>query len=112
MNLGSYYRDKISIICDILEVANRDGGALKTRIMYDANLSHDQMKYYVKILTENNFLYYDLHTQRFKTTEKGLRIIEIYNRIESMVKAPQVLPTPAFLQPQVQMQGESKAEIK
>jgi predicted transcriptional regulator len=113
MNFGSYYRDKISIFSDILEVANRDGGgALKTRIMYDANLSHDQLKYYVKILTENNLLYYDLHTQRFKATEKGLRVIEIYKRIESMVKAPQVLPTPALPQPPVQTQGESKTEIK
>ena len=105
------YRSRDDIVSVILDTAN-GGGLTKTKIMYQAYLSHDQMKYNVKILTENNFLYYDLHTQRFKTTEKGLRIVEIYMRIESMVKAPQVLPTPALLQPQVQMQGESKAEIK
>ena len=97
---------------DVLEVAKVENGTTKTAIMYNANLSHDQMKHYVSILTENNFLYYDLQTRRSKTTEKGLRVIEIYNRIESMVKAPQVLPTPALRQPQVQMRGESKAEIK
>ncbi len=94
MNFGSYYRDRIGIISDILEVAKEDRGVSKTAIMYKANLSHDQMKYYVRILTENNFLYYDLDTQRLKTTEKGLRVIEAYKRIESMVKAQQVLPTP------------------
>ena len=111
MNFGIYYRDKISIFSDILEVANRDGGALKTRIMYDANLSHDQMKYYVKILTENNLLYYDLHTQRFKTTEKGLRVIEIYKQMERMVKAQQVLPTPPPKKRHLLVQG-GLSEIK
>lgn len=101
MNFGRYYRDRIGIISDILEVANSDSGASKTAIMYNANLSHDQMKYYVRILTENNFLYYDAHTQRIKTTEKGLRVIEIYERIEGMVKAHhEVLPNPPLAQRQ------------
>jgi predicted transcriptional regulator len=110
MNFGSYYRDRISIISDILEVAKGNGGASKTAIMYKANLSHDQMKYYVGILTENSFLYYDLHTQRFKTTEKGLKVIDSYKRIESMVKAQRVLPTPAASAATVLVQGESKTE--
>jgi predicted transcriptional regulator len=105
MNFGSRYRDRIGIINDILEVAKEDG-VTKTRIMYKANLSHDQMKYYLRILTENYFLYYDLHTQRFKTTEKGLRVIEAYRRIEDMVKAQQQLSPPPLLQyRQVQVQN-------
>jgi predicted transcriptional regulator len=92
MNFGSCYRDRISIISDILEVAKVENGTTKTAIMYNANLSHDQMKYYVRILTENTFLYYDLQTRRFKTTEKGLRVIEAYKRIEDMVRSQQVLP--------------------
>ncbi len=92
MNFSSCHRDKIGIIRDILEVAKVENGTTKTAIMYKANLSHDQMKYYVRILTKNTFLYYDLHTRRFKTTEKGLRVIEAYKRIEDMVWSQQVSP--------------------
>jgi predicted transcriptional regulator len=92
MNFGSYYRDRIGIISDILEVAKGDSGAARTRIMYNANLSHDQMKHYLRILTENYFLYYNLHTQRFKTTEKGLKVIEAYKRIDDMIKPQQISP--------------------
>ena len=56
MNLGRSYRDRISIIIDVSEVAKVEGGATKTRIMYNANLGHDQMKYPLRILIENNFL--------------------------------------------------------
>lgn len=94
MNFGSCYRDRISIISDILEVAKGDGGASRTRIMYNANLSHDQMKHYLRILNENYFLYYNLHTQRFQTTEKGLKVIEAYKRIEDMIRSQQVSPPP------------------
>jgi predicted transcriptional regulator len=111
MNFGSCYRDRISIIIDVLEVAKVENGTTKTAIMYNANLSHDQMKYYVSILAENNFLYYDFQTRRFKTTEKGLMVIEAYKRIESTVKAQQVLSTPPLQQLQVQVQGGSKTEI-
>jgi predicted transcriptional regulator len=104
-------RDRFSIINDILEVAKGDG-ARKTAIMYNANLSHDQMKHYLRILTKKNFLYYDLHTQRFKTTEKGLSFLKVYKRIEDMIKTQEVLPTPSLGQGQAQMQGENKTEIK
>jgi predicted transcriptional regulator len=100
MNFGSSYRDRIGIISQILEVA-KGGGATKTKIMYKANLGHDQMKGYLTILTENYFLYYNLHTQRFKTTEKGLKVLEAYNRIEDMMKAP----PPQQQQVQVQRGG-------
>jgi predicted transcriptional regulator len=106
MSFGRSHRDKISIICQILEVAKR-GGATKTKIMYKANLGHDQMKEYLTVLTENYFIYYDLHTRTFKTTEKGLRVLEAYNRIEDMMKAQQPsLPPPVPLQLQVQVQKE------
>jgi predicted transcriptional regulator len=104
MNFGSCYRDRICIISDVLEAAKVEGGTTRTRIMYNANLSHDQMKHYVRILIENHFLYYDLHTQRFKTTEKGLKVIEAYKRIEDMIKTQQLSPTPPLRQRQVQVQ--------
>lgn len=103
MNFGSCYRDRIGIMSDILEVAKGDG-ATKTKIMYNANLSHDQMKYYTRILTEKHFLYYDLHTRRFKTTDKGLKVIEAYKRIEDMIRSKQISPAP-LRKRQVQIGG-------
>ncbi len=102
MNFGRSCRDRIGIIIHILEVAK--GGAAKTRIMYKANLGHDQMKQYLTVLTESYFIYYNLHTQTFKTTEKGLRVLEAYNRIEDMMKAQQPSSPPPQQQLQVQMQ--------
>jgi predicted transcriptional regulator len=102
MNFGRSYRDRIGIVRDILEAAKGDKGTTKTRIMYKANLSHDQMNDYLRILTESCFIYYDITTKRFKTTEKGLKVIEAYKRIEVMVGGQQrlLLPTPLPLREQ------------
>jgi predicted transcriptional regulator len=71
----------------ILNYAN-GGGATKTKIMYSAFLSYSQMKGYLMVLTQNDLLSYDLNTRTFKTTEKGLRFLEAYNRMDDMMKAP------------------------
>ena len=80
-------RSSIDIASDVLEAAN--GGANKIQIMYKALLSYNQMKVYVNFLNEKGLLVYDnqnreVHT--FRTTEKGLRFLEIYNRLEDMIK--------------------------
>jgi predicted transcriptional regulator len=81
------YRDRIDIISSVLEVANVGDDTTKTRIMYNANLSHDQLKEYLTVLTERDLLSYDLDSHTFKTTEKGLRFLEIYNRMDGMTRA-------------------------
>lgn len=80
------YRSRTDIISDILDAAN-GGGATRTKIMYKAYLSFTQMKEYLTVLTENNLLGYDIYTHTFKTTEKGLRFLEVYNRMDDMIKA-------------------------
>ena len=75
----------MDIVSKILQVANR--GAAKTKIMYSAFLSYSQMKEYLMMLTRNDLLSYDLNTRTFKTTEKGLRLIEVYNQMDGMIKA-------------------------
>jgi predicted transcriptional regulator len=81
-------RTRIEIISQILKTANggRDG-AKKIRIMYRANLSHEQLKQYLMFLTQNNLLGYDLDTRTFKITEKGLRFLDTYDRIDPTIKA-------------------------
>jgi predicted transcriptional regulator len=93
------YRDRMEIINKILQVAN-GGGATRTKIIYRAYLSHSQMKDYLMDLTQKDLLSYDLDTQTFKTTEKGLRFIEVYNQMDGMIKLP-----PPSVQPPSQRQS-------
>ena len=81
------YRSRIDILSQILEVAN-GRNATKTKIMYKALLSYNQLKEYLMLLTEKDLLHYNEDTQTFKTTEKGLRFLQIYNQIDDMIKAP------------------------
>jgi predicted transcriptional regulator len=81
------HRSRTEIMGKILNYAN-GGGATKTKIMYSAFLSYSQMKGYLMVLTQNDLLSYDLNTRTFKTTEKGLRFLEAYNRMDDMMKAP------------------------
>lgn len=82
------YRSRTDIISEILEAANGGGGAIKAKIMYHAFLSHDQMKEYLSVLIENDLLGYDVYTRKFKTTEKGLRFLDTFNQMDSMIKTP------------------------
>ena len=43
------------------------------------------------LLIENDLLHYDSTMRTFKTTEKGLRFLHVYNEISSMVKEEQPL---------------------
>jgi predicted transcriptional regulator len=81
------YRSRSDIIRDILDAAN-GGNATRTKIMYKAYLSFGQIKENVSLLAENNLLSFDSHTQTFKTTEKGLRLLDAYNKMHDMIKAP------------------------
>lgn len=81
------YRSRIDILSQILEVENRRN-ATKTKIMYKVLLSYNQLKEHLMLLTEKDLLHYNEDTQTFKTTEKGLRFLQIYNQIDDMIKAP------------------------
>jgi predicted transcriptional regulator len=80
------YRSRTEIISQILEAANSHVRITKTRLMYKVFLSHDQLKGYVKVLTESDLLRYDCVTRTFKTTEKGLRFLNLYNKIDQLMK--------------------------
>jgi predicted transcriptional regulator len=80
------YRSRTEIISQILEAANSPVRITKTKLMYKVFLSHDQLKGYVKVLTESDLLHYDYVTRTFKTTEKGLRFLNLYNKIDQLMK--------------------------
>jgi predicted transcriptional regulator len=80
-------RSTIEIASDVLGAAN--GGTSKIQIMYRAFLSYNQMKEYVNFLTEKGLLVYDNQygeVLMFRTTEKGFRFLEIYDRLEDIIK--------------------------
>ncbi|HEX2408560.1 MAG TPA: winged helix-turn-helix domain-containing protein [Nitrososphaeraceae archaeon] len=73
------YRSSTEIISMILDAAN--GGATKTKIMYKAMLSYNQLKEYLSVLIENNLIEYRDGNKTFKTTEKGLNLLKIHNEM-------------------------------
>ena len=81
----------------MLEASNdaEDNAAKKTtKAMYNALLKHPTLKEYWTVLTEQGLLRLDSATKTFKTSEKGLRVIETYNkRINDLINAQQQQPS-------------------
>ena len=81
------YRSRTDIVSEILEAAQ--GGTSKTKIMYKAFLSYAQLKEYLAVLVENRLLEYDKGEETFKTSEKGVRFLKLYDQIGEMVSPEQ-----------------------
>ena len=69
----------------ILDVANEGGGETKTKIMYFAFLSYNQLKEYLSVLVENNLIEYLEGANKYKTTEKGLFFLKMHNELEELL---------------------------
>jgi len=78
------YRGRTEIVSSILDAAN--GGATKTKIMYNAFLSYNQLKDYLYVLIKNNLIEYLDGTREFKTTEKGLNFLKMHNEIGELLQ--------------------------
>ncbi len=84
-------RNSIDIASHVLEAAN--GGASKTKIRYRELLSYKQMKQYVNFLSEKGLLTCDnqlRQTPMFKTSEKSLRFLQTYNRLDNLLREGEV----------------------
>jgi predicted transcriptional regulator len=77
-------RSRTEIVGNILDAAN--GGTTKTKIMYTAFLSYNQLNEYLSLLTENNLIEYLDGTNKFKTTEKGLFFLKVHNEIGELLQ--------------------------
>ena len=80
------HRSALDIMGKILQAANERSGLGRNKIMHKAFLGYAQLKEYLPTLTENGLLSYDIDSQTFKTTEKGLRFLDTYNRIYNALK--------------------------
>ena len=78
------YRSRTEIVSNILDAAN-GGGTTKTKLMYKAYISYNQLKEYLSLLIENNLLEYRDGTKTFKTTEKGLHFLKMHNEIKKLL---------------------------
>ena len=77
------YRNRTELVAMILDAAN--GGTTKTKIMYNAYLSYNQLKEYLTMLIENELIEYISGNKIFKTTEKGLILLKIYNEMAELL---------------------------
>jgi predicted transcriptional regulator len=77
------YRGKMEIIAMILQTAVE--GATKTRLMYAAYLSFQQVNDYLEFLQENNLLLYENETGFYRVTEKGHVFLKISNEINDLI---------------------------
>jgi predicted transcriptional regulator len=76
------YRSRTDISRDILEAAN--GGATKTKIMYKAYLSYQQLKEYLAMLSENGLIQQNSPEMTFSTTVKGLQYLKTYEQMSEI----------------------------
>ncbi len=79
-------RDKLYIIAEILGIAK--DGALKTQVMYRANLSFTQLNNYLEFMLEINLLEKVRRNDKdiYKATEKGLDFLQRYRQIARLLK--------------------------
>jgi predicted transcriptional regulator len=77
-------RSRTEIVESILNAANREGET-KTKIMYLAFLSYNQLNEYLSTLIENNLIEHLDGTKTFKTTEKGLNYLKMHNEIKKLL---------------------------
>lgn len=78
------YRSRIDIISVILDAANGGtDGLTKTKIMYQAYLSHEQIKEYLSVLIESELLNYDVHLNQLReeAVQKRISLNTLANQI-------------------------------
>ena len=79
-------RDKLSIIAAIIEITRE--GALKTQIMYKANLSLPQLNKYLTLMLKTKLLTQTIYDGRegYVVTEQGLDFLQKYSELVNMLK--------------------------
>ena len=77
------YRSRSDIIGLLLNAAN-GGRATKTKLMYSAFISFNQLREYVSFLVENGLIQYEEGKHTYRTTEKGMRLLNIQNKMDEV----------------------------
>ncbi len=83
--------DSLNIISLLLETSsnnsqNTEKTIITLKIMSNALLNNPRLKEYWAALTEVGLLEYEISTQTFKTTEKGLRFLEVFSELDQRAR--------------------------
>ena len=80
-------RTRVEILASILNVASN--GALKTHIMYRANLSHRQLERYLSLLEERGLLTQlideEIGSRVYRITDKGCDFLREYSHLSGFL---------------------------
>ena len=77
------YRSRSDIIGLLLNAAN-GGRATKTKLMYSAFISFNQLKEYLSLLVENGLIEYEEGKHTYRPTEKGILFLHLQNKIDEV----------------------------
>ena len=79
-------RSRTEIVVMILDAAN-EGGETKTKIMYFAFLSYNQLKEYLSFLVENNLIEYLEGANKYKQQKKDCSFLKckMHNELEELL---------------------------
>jgi predicted transcriptional regulator len=71
----------------LLAAANNRQRITRSRIMYGALLSSQQLKEYLKLVLDSGLLRYDRATDTYRITAKGTEVLTMYNRLGEFAPA-------------------------
>ena len=81
-------RSRMEIVANMLDIGRT--GALKTHLMYKANLSFMVVTQYLEFLTSTELMERTLDedgmVRRFQTTPRGLKYLEVYDSIRDLAR--------------------------
>lgn len=80
------HRSRTDILARILQSANGHP-VTKTRLLYDAYLSSEQLKDYLHFVIKNGLLELQKGTATYRTTAKGMMFLELYEEMDEIVPA-------------------------
>jgi predicted transcriptional regulator len=74
------------IIQTILEtITSREEGITKTQLMYKSFMSYIQLVEYLTVLRRSGLIEYNASTSTYKTTTRGLRLLQVTKEINKLV---------------------------
>jgi predicted transcriptional regulator len=81
--VGGLKRNREEIISQILSVCRN--GAIKTRVVYQANLNFKTVEPYLDLLVKNNLLEVQQGEKKmYETTQKGETLLEALNQVSEL----------------------------
>lgn len=86
-------------------------GATKTRLMYDAFLSHSQVEEYLGFLLSKRLISIAADKKHYFPTEKGLRFLSMYGKIKDAVALDSAQSIPPKEQPAPPLETQTINEV-